>query len=395
MSARVGGSSVAERNLDRITVAVGLVWFACIVVLGPARRSSPASRPSVSRPHRRADLTCRERPWQVATRSGAAGSARGRWVRPSAASPRRVARLFWCSQRARDAAELRRDAAACPRPGTARAAGCRRARTGTTRRPPRTEPYKTHLAYVRERRSDADGEAILAEALKSLRDRGSFARPRGSLAGVPLHPASRRSGAGRSDHCLGTWVAASLSRSHVVDRVPVTPAAGACSGPAPERARPTAPALSAPETRNHTSRAAHSARERQESGSGGGLGAPLTPITDASRSCRARVFRKERGHMGVRSHAEHQHVELGHTRPGGRRRGELVRVAGGGRVDVRSVRAVGGRHRVNARRVQGYRVQQRLAGLRLVALRVARGQEPLVAPPDVQPSPVDRVLAGL
>ncbi|MBC3844299.1 RNA polymerase-binding protein RbpA [Streptacidiphilus sp. 4-A2] len=35
--------------------------------------------------------------------------------------------------------------------------------------PPRTEPYKTHLAYVRERRSDADGEAILAEALARLR----------------------------------------------------------------------------------------------------------------------------------------------------------------------------------------------------------------------------------
>jgi hypothetical protein len=31
------------------------------------------------------------------------------------------------------------------------------------------EPYKTHLAYVKERRSDADGEAILAEALAKLR----------------------------------------------------------------------------------------------------------------------------------------------------------------------------------------------------------------------------------
>ena len=29
----------------------------------------------------------------------------------------------------------------------------------------RAEPYKSHLAYVKERRSDADGEAILAEAL--------------------------------------------------------------------------------------------------------------------------------------------------------------------------------------------------------------------------------------
>ncbi|AGK76471.1 preprotein translocase subunit SecG [Streptomyces microflavus] len=34
MQSSVGGSSVAERNLDRITVVVGLVWFACVVVLG-------------------------------------------------------------------------------------------------------------------------------------------------------------------------------------------------------------------------------------------------------------------------------------------------------------------------------------------------------------------------
>jgi rubredoxin len=36
---------------------------------------------------------------------------------------------------------------------------------------PKIEPYKTHLAYVKERRSDADGEAILNEALAKLRDR--------------------------------------------------------------------------------------------------------------------------------------------------------------------------------------------------------------------------------
>ena len=34
---------------------------------------------------------------------------------------------------------------------------------------PRNEPYKTHLAYVKERRSDADGAAILDEALGRLR----------------------------------------------------------------------------------------------------------------------------------------------------------------------------------------------------------------------------------
>ena len=36
---------------------------------------------------------------------------------------------------------------------------------------PRNEPYKTHLAYVKERRSDVDGEAILEEALTALRAR--------------------------------------------------------------------------------------------------------------------------------------------------------------------------------------------------------------------------------
>lgn len=35
--------------------------------------------------------------------------------------------------------------------------------------PPKNEPYKTHLAYVRERRSQEEGEAILEEALSKLR----------------------------------------------------------------------------------------------------------------------------------------------------------------------------------------------------------------------------------
>jgi hypothetical protein len=36
---------------------------------------------------------------------------------------------------------------------------------------PRVEPYKTHLAYVRERRTEADAEALLQEALSRLRGR--------------------------------------------------------------------------------------------------------------------------------------------------------------------------------------------------------------------------------
>ncbi|NNM44839.1 preprotein translocase subunit SecG [Knoellia koreensis] len=40
MSTSLGSSSVAERNLDRFTIAVGLIWFACIVGLGLIERFS-------------------------------------------------------------------------------------------------------------------------------------------------------------------------------------------------------------------------------------------------------------------------------------------------------------------------------------------------------------------
>lgn len=36
---------------------------------------------------------------------------------------------------------------------------------------PKTEPYKTHLAYVKERRSEDEAQVILTEALDSLRSR--------------------------------------------------------------------------------------------------------------------------------------------------------------------------------------------------------------------------------
>jgi preprotein translocase subunit SecG len=34
VSSSLGGSSVAERNLDRLTVGIGAIWFACIIALG-------------------------------------------------------------------------------------------------------------------------------------------------------------------------------------------------------------------------------------------------------------------------------------------------------------------------------------------------------------------------
>ena len=34
VSSSMGGSSVAERNLDRLTIIIALIWLGCIVALG-------------------------------------------------------------------------------------------------------------------------------------------------------------------------------------------------------------------------------------------------------------------------------------------------------------------------------------------------------------------------
>lgn len=41
MSSSMGGSSMAERNLDRLTLSIGLVWLACIIVLLVLYRVQP------------------------------------------------------------------------------------------------------------------------------------------------------------------------------------------------------------------------------------------------------------------------------------------------------------------------------------------------------------------
>jgi hypothetical protein len=76
---------------------------------------------------------------------------------------------FWCSNGHETIPSFAEEAAVpetwdCPRCGLP--AG--REQTAPPA-PPRNEPYKTHLAYVRERRSDEDGDAILEEALAKLR----------------------------------------------------------------------------------------------------------------------------------------------------------------------------------------------------------------------------------
>ncbi|ACY97767.1 MULTISPECIES: preprotein translocase subunit SecG [Thermomonospora] len=42
ISSSLGGSSVVERNLDRLTIGVGIIWFGSIVVLGLLLKSNGA-----------------------------------------------------------------------------------------------------------------------------------------------------------------------------------------------------------------------------------------------------------------------------------------------------------------------------------------------------------------
>ncbi|MDZ5620324.1 preprotein translocase subunit SecG [Nocardioides bizhenqiangii] len=34
VSSSLGGSSIAERNLDRFTIGIGVIWGACVIALG-------------------------------------------------------------------------------------------------------------------------------------------------------------------------------------------------------------------------------------------------------------------------------------------------------------------------------------------------------------------------
>ena len=90
---------------------------------------------------------------------------------------------FWCANRHETRPSFAADAVIpelweCPRCGGPAGRDKQEPPAG-----PRDEPYKTHLAYVKERRSQSEGEAILAEAL--VRRRGAAA-PRPPVPGPPL-----------------------------------------------------------------------------------------------------------------------------------------------------------------------------------------------------------------
>lgn len=103
-----------------------------------------------------------------AIRGTRVGSGPMRWAERGDPAPRRHV-SYWCSSGHETCPSFAADASDpetwdCPQCGLP--AG--KDRDNPPGRP-RTEPYKTHLAYVKERRSDADGAAILDEALARLR----------------------------------------------------------------------------------------------------------------------------------------------------------------------------------------------------------------------------------
>ena len=109
-----------------------------------------------------------------AIRGTRVGSSPVRWVDATAerteAVPRRAV-AFWCAnghhtEHCVRGRRPRTGAWDCPRCGLP--AGQDEANPPAR---PHIEPYKTHLAYVKERRSEADGAAILAEAMQRLRQR--------------------------------------------------------------------------------------------------------------------------------------------------------------------------------------------------------------------------------
>jgi hypothetical protein len=105
-----------------------------------------------------------------AIRGTRVGSGPARPVERSEPAPRRTV-TYWCANG--HSAEILLAAQAAP-PATWDCPRCGQPAGLNEQQPPgrpRSEPYKSHLAYVKERRSEADGAAILAEALAKLRQR--------------------------------------------------------------------------------------------------------------------------------------------------------------------------------------------------------------------------------
>jgi RNA polymerase-binding protein len=108
-----------------------------------------------------------------AIRGTRVGSGPMRWVDATADRSEPVARRsvsYWCANDHHTEPSFALDV---PVPATWECPRCGLPAGQDQENPParpRTEPYKTHLAYVKERRSDADGAAILDEAMRRLHE---------------------------------------------------------------------------------------------------------------------------------------------------------------------------------------------------------------------------------
>ena len=176
VSSSLGGSSVAERNLDRLTVGIGVIWFACVIALGLLLAYAGLR----------------------GTRSMAGGGNAIRGSRVGAgpmgeaergeAAPRQAVTYF-CSHEHRSVVTFAVEAAVpdswdCPRCGLP-------ASLDSENPPPapKIEPYKTHLAYVKERRSDAEAAR----------------HPRRGAPAAPLPPQVRRHHLLTGPRVIGPW----------------------------------------------------------------------------------------------------------------------------------------------------------------------------------------------
>ena len=158
VSSSLGGSSVAERNLDRLTVGIGVIWFATVIAL------------ACSWPTRTEEGTPVAGGGGNAIRGSRVGAGPMGEAERGEAAPRQAVTYF-CSHEHRSVVTFSVEAQVpdswdCPKCGLPAGRDAENAPPA-----PKIEPYKTHLAYVKERRSDQEAADILDEAIQLLRSR--------------------------------------------------------------------------------------------------------------------------------------------------------------------------------------------------------------------------------
>ena len=171
------------------------------------------------------------------------------------------------------------------------------------------------------------------------------------------------------------------SRSGRVRRWPGSP--GRPGGSA-ARARPTASALSAPLTTNHTSSERFRAGKVRVTRSGGGLGEPVTPTAISSSTASWGKPGNSEATWPSGPTPSISRSKLPDPPTLDRTVSAYAAAAASTEADV-----AGGRDLVHPGRVDADGVQERRAGLRGVALVGVWRHEPLVAPEELDPRPVD------